>query len=327
MAPSLFLKKGAKMRVEHLEQLARDLEAGKVPVLGPEDTFTFACHMCGRCCANTDILLSPYDLVRLRRHLGCTTTDLIEKGLVEVFPGGRSRLPLAMIGFRPIGKDLTVCPFLAHVVDRDRLEQRLGGRPKPTLEDLEAARVPDKMACAVYPARPAVCRSSPLGRVTAFDPGAREGPARGEQKVILVSLGPYCQGMRAAARVTVEEWLERNGVLPYWQASQGYQDLSVLMVDKGLRLPDEGSSLPEVARGALTRLWQMAAAVLYDFDAVRVLASRFPHNRRREDFQEDLRLVACIQEMVRELAELAAALRSEWGVDGDSIGGNRPPQE
>lgn len=315
------------MRIEDLERLTRDLEAGKTPVLGPEDTFTFVCDMCGRCCANTDILLSSYDLVRLRRHLGCTTTDLIRKGLVEVFPGGRSRLPLAMISFRPIGKDLTVCPFLAHVVDRDRLELRLGARKKPTLEDLEACRVPDRMACAVHPARPAVCRSSPLGRVTTFDPEAGKEPARAEQKVILVSPGPYCQGMKAAARVTVEEWLERNGVLPYWQASQGFQDLSVLMVDKGLRLPDEGSSLPEVARRALTRLWQMAAAVLYDFDAVEALASRFPQNRRREDFQEDLRLVACTQEMARELAELAAALRSEWGVDGDSIGRNRPPQE
>lgn len=313
------------MRVEDLERLAEDMETGKIPVLGPEDTFNFACDTCGLCCANTDILVTPYDLIRLRRYLGCATTDLIRRRLVEVFPGGRSRVPLAMISFRPLGDDFTVCPFLAHVADKDQLMQRMAGRGKPTLEDLEAARVPGKMACAIYPARPGVCRSSPLGRVVTFYPEGEEDRAWREQKVILVSPGPDCQGMKADNRVTVREWLEQNGVLPYWQASRSYQRLSVLMVDQGLRLPEEDSKLPQGIRAMLTALWQAAAAILFDFDAVGAVVSQFPRNRQQEDFREDLSLVTRCQGMVRELADVAAALCHQGGRspgirDGDDEG-------
>ncbi|MDO8692329.1 MAG: YkgJ family cysteine cluster protein [Dehalococcoidia bacterium] len=294
------------MRVDDLERMAKDIETGKTPTLRPEDTFNFACDMCGICCTNIDILLTPYDLVRLRRYLECTTTDLIRQSLVEVFPGGQSRVPLAMLTFQPIGDNLHVCPFLAHVADRDKLTERMAGREEPTLEDLEAAKVPGKMACAIYPARPGVCRSSPLGRVVSFYQDASEERAWRDQKVILVSPCPDCRGLKADTSVTVTEWLERNGVLPYWQASRGHQQVSALMVEKGLRLPEKDSVLPEGARAALMALWHMAAATLYDFDAVSAVASKFPQNRQHEDFREDLSLLANCQEMVRGLTEIAA---------------------
>ena len=53
------------------------------PRLGPEDRFKFACHpgiSCfNRCCADVNIFLSPYDVLRLRQRLGITSTDFLEK--------------------------------------------------------------------------------------------------------------------------------------------------------------------------------------------------------------------------------------------------------
>ncbi len=309
------------MRVDELERMAKDIERGKTPVLKPEDTFNFACDMCGICCTNIDILLNPYDLIRLRRYLQCTTADLIRRNFVEVFPGGQSRVPLAMFTFRAIGDNLRVCPFLAHVADSSKLAERLAGREEPTLEDLEASRVPGKMACAIYPVRPGVCRSSPLGRVVSFYQDEDEERAWRDQKVILVSPCPDCRGMKADTSVTVTEWLERNGVLPYWQASRGHQQVSASMVEKGLRLPEEDSKLPAGAKAALTALWHIAAAILYDFDTVSAVVSKFPQNRQHEDFREDLALLTICQEMVRGLTEIAAVVCDQAEHGQDSPGG------
>ena len=63
-----------------LNRLYKNMEEGKVPFLGPDDDFQWSgCNMCGLCCFDTEILLNPYDILRLRRHLGMTTTDLLSK--------------------------------------------------------------------------------------------------------------------------------------------------------------------------------------------------------------------------------------------------------
>ncbi len=286
------------MNTEQLERLYKDVEQGKVPFLAQEDEFKWSgCIMCGRCCFDIDILLNPYDILRLRRHLGCTTSDLIDRGLVEIFPGGNSGLPLAMIAFRKVDEETSLCPFLAPVVDGHKLWELTKGKAKPSPEDLEAARIPKRLACGIYPARPAVCRSSPLGRLTIK---SKEGEdARNLFYQPPTRFCPACQG---EGRMKVAKWIEENAVQPYWDASERFQSLFSTLFENGLVLKEDGDR-------AVAILWNLAAGILYDFDGLDLVTKEFPQNRIREDGEEDLRLLTQLFQMVEAVAASVSGIR------------------
>lgn len=74
-----------------------------------EDSFAFHCTCCGACCRHReDILLSAYDIVRMRKHLKMTLREFTDK-YCHLYVGSDSRLPVVRI--RPIGKN-SICPFL-----------------------------------------------------------------------------------------------------------------------------------------------------------------------------------------------------------------------
>jgi len=53
------------------------------PRLAPEDKFSFSCHpgvSCfNHCCADINIVLTPYDIIRLKNRLGITSPEFHEK--------------------------------------------------------------------------------------------------------------------------------------------------------------------------------------------------------------------------------------------------------
>lgn len=286
------------MNTKDLERLYRDVEQGKVPFLTQDDEFKWSgCTMCGICCFEIDILLNPYDILRLRRHLGCTTSDLIQRGLVEVFPGGNSGLPLAMINFRKVDDKTSVCPFLAPLVDGHKLRELTKGKDKPSPDDLEAARIPKRLACGIYPARPAVCRSSPLGQLTLKS-------KEGEDVRNLFYQPPtrFCPACQGEGRVRVAKWIEENSVQPYWDASERFQGLFSTLFENGLVLKEGGDR-------AVATLWNLAAGILYDFDSLEFVNKEFPQNRTREDGEEDLRILSLLFRMVESIATAVPRLK------------------
>jgi hypothetical protein len=50
--------------------------------LGPDDSFQFRCHKgiaCfNKCCENIDIMLAPYDVLRLKKRLGLSARDFLD---------------------------------------------------------------------------------------------------------------------------------------------------------------------------------------------------------------------------------------------------------
>jgi Fe-S-cluster containining protein len=44
-----------------------------------DSPFSYACHACNRCCRNKAIRVSSYEILRLARHLGLSTTEFIER--------------------------------------------------------------------------------------------------------------------------------------------------------------------------------------------------------------------------------------------------------
>jgi uncharacterized protein len=101
--------------------------------LTPETRFTFRCHpgvACfNECCAHTTIILSPYDILRLKRHLGLTAAAFLESYTFQT-EDDFSGLPLAVLN--PAG-EARLCPFST------------------------------PQGCGVYADRPATCRYYPVG--------------------------------------------------------------------------------------------------------------------------------------------------------------------
>ena len=57
--------------------------AGKPAHLSTDGAFSYTCHRCRRCCSGKRIWVNPYEVYRLARRLGMTTTNFIEQHTVN----------------------------------------------------------------------------------------------------------------------------------------------------------------------------------------------------------------------------------------------------
>lgn len=119
----------------------RDQDSGSFEPLSGS-TFTFGCHpgvSCfNQCCADLNLLLTPYDTLRLKNRLGMRSEKFLDQ-YTEPRPGER-RFPLLQLKM-----------------------SRQPGRPCPFVTPA---------GCSVYEDRPGACRTYPLGRGSAT--GGRE---------------------------------------------------------------------------------------------------------------------------------------------------------
>lgn len=99
--------------------------------LGPEDTFNFACKMCGDCCRNRSepIMVTGADIYRIASALNMTTEKFITE-YTDVYIGITSHTPVVV------------------------LKERMDG----------SCKLLRKGRCTVQKAKPAVCALFPLGR-------------------------------------------------------------------------------------------------------------------------------------------------------------------
>jgi len=104
--------------------------------LKPGDTFSFKCARDGKCCTNRfgkdQIILTPYDVARLRTLLKIDSTEFLKKCACLAL-GAKSQFPIALLKYQATEKG-NKCPFLTN------------------------------QGCSVYQDRPLRCRLYPLGR-------------------------------------------------------------------------------------------------------------------------------------------------------------------
>jgi Fe-S-cluster containining protein len=186
-----------------------------IPVqLGYDDRFQFSCHKgvsCfTRCCRGIDIMLTPYDIVTMRKRL-----------------------------------DLTSEEFLAAFTDVKLLEK--GDLPIVTLKLLDDERrscpfVDDVEGCAIYEDRPSTCRYYPLGMGSLSY--AKELGDKDDEFFFMIN-EEHCMGHRENKVWTVREWREDQGVTTRDQANAGWTNLIVRKksVPMSIRLTEQSKQM------------------------------------------------------------------------------------
>ncbi len=153
--------------------------------IGPDDPFTFSCgpHVpCfNECCRDLNQFLTPYDIIRLKSHLGLTHREFLERYAVQ-HTGPETGLPVVRLRQAP--GDSLKCPFVT----------------------------PE--GCGVYENRPSSCRIYPLARAISRN---RETGVVTEHFMLLRE--PHCRGFEQGERQTVGQWMQDQGLNLYNQAN------------------------------------------------------------------------------------------------------------
>lgn len=143
-------------------------------------SFRFRCHKeisCfNKCCAKLRLILTPYDILRMKNRLGLSSEAFLEK-YTETVIEKQSRFPMVKL----------------------RMEQGGGACPFVTGE-----------GCSIYRDRPGACRLYPVGRAST----KVEGEDDAREKFFLVRES-HCLGFEEDMSWTVEEWLAHEGVKEY----------------------------------------------------------------------------------------------------------------
>lgn len=149
--------------------------------VNPDEKMNFNCgpgNECfNECCRDLNQTLTPYDLLRLKQHLGITSQELIRK-YTALHYGPESGLPI--LTFKPNPQTGHECPFVT----------------------------PE--GCAVYENRPASCRMYPLARAIAR---SRDTGQIIEYFALIEE--PHCKGFCNDSGKTVKEWLHGQEVSEY----------------------------------------------------------------------------------------------------------------
>jgi len=148
--------------------------------LGPDDTFQFRCHKgiaCfNKCCQNIDIMLAPYDILRLKRRLGLSSRDFLDNFTRDFAMDGHG-----MPGLKLATKDESpACVFLT----------------------------PE--GCGVYADRPSACRYYALGLLS-----MRKKDSPTDEDSYFVVKEDHCLGHQEAKTQTVRDYRKEQGLEDY----------------------------------------------------------------------------------------------------------------
>lgn len=161
------------------------------PRLGPDDTFKFACHPAvscfNRCCADVNIFLSPYDVLRMKNRLGLTSHEFLEKYTLM-----------------PVQKDMKFPVVVLRMNDDE-------AKTCPFLED---------RGCSLYSDRPWPCRMYPVGQ-------ASPSGSSSESEFFFLLKEEVCKGFGENKEWTVLEWMEDQGVRDYDELAQEFKEITM----------------------------------------------------------------------------------------------------
>ena len=163
--------------------------------LGPDSKFKFRCHKdisCfTHCCSNVDIMLTPYDVLRLKRRLGMSSGEFLDKYTV-VRADKQSSHPYAFLKMQD--EAARKCPFVV---------------------------VPD--GCTVYTDRPVSCRYYPVGQGT-LKKGEEKGEKRHDEFYFFVK-EKHCKGYEEPNEWTISSWKDDQEITLYDEMNREWKQL------------------------------------------------------------------------------------------------------
>ena len=150
----------------------------------------FSCHKgigCwNACCSNIDITLTPYDIIRLKKRLGTTSTQFLRDYTV---PYEFEKDGIAGVKFRPV-ENGTACRFMT----------------------------PE--GCSVYEDRPTACRYYPVALLA-----MRKQDEYTDTQSYAIVKEDHCKGHEVARTLTIDQYRQEQGVAEYDELARGWRQL------------------------------------------------------------------------------------------------------
>jgi Fe-S-cluster containining protein len=150
-----------------------------LPRLTRNDRFVFHCDKsieCFTCCCrDVTIVLTPYDVLRMKQALHVGSSEFLEKYTLSPFAKNQ-KIPAVILKMDPETKR---CPFVS--------------------DD----------GCSVYADRPWACRMYPLGMA---EP---DNPTPTDQAFHFLIREELCKGHGSGQELTVSDWISRQGIEEY----------------------------------------------------------------------------------------------------------------
>lgn len=182
---------------EYVEAVERTLDS----------KFTFKCNKdiaCfNKCCQHTDMLLTPYDIIRIKKRLGISSSEFLDK-YTYTHIDEQSSHPFAVL----------------------------------TMNDDEAGKccfsTPE--GCGIYEDRPANCRYYPVGKGLMMRDTVN-GPAPVDFYFFIRQ--PTCQGFDKGEEMSIEEWRVAQGVDVYDEMNREWQEIQLRRDNPGKAKLDE----------------------------------------------------------------------------------------
>jgi hypothetical protein len=159
------------------------------PRLGSDDSFDFRCGKdldCFTCCCqDVSIVLTPYDILRMKKALGVTSSEFLDEYTISPFTKDQ-KIPAVLIKMDPEGKRCLL-------VSDD--------------------------GCTIYANRPWACRMYPLG---VADPKTATPTDRRFHFMLKEDL---CHGHGKGKVFMVREWIEDQGIEEYDMMGASFKEL------------------------------------------------------------------------------------------------------
>lgn len=163
------------------------------PRLTVDDSFRFACHKqlkCfNQCCADVNIFLTPYDILRMKKHLGLTSDEFLER-----------------YTFMPIERNQQYPVVMLEMVDSDK-------KQCPFVSETEG--------CTIYEDRPWACRMYPVGLAS-----PKEDETKQDEFYFLMEESP-CDGFGEPNEWTIRQWIEDQGIDEYNRMGELFKEIAL----------------------------------------------------------------------------------------------------
>ena len=211
--------------------------------MGMEDRFVFRCEAgldCfTNCCRDVAIVLTPYDILRMKRSLGISSSEFLEKYTIAPFTTDQA-FPILLLKMDPQAQR---CPFVT------------------------------QEGCSIYAHRPWACRMYPLG---VAEP---KNPTPADHGFHFLVKEDLCHGHGLGEACSVREWMAGQGIEEYEMLGASFRDLTLHdFWDSGKQLDPQQMDMFHMACYDIDRfrrfVFETRFLELFDVDEERIAAMR-----------------------------------------------------